>query len=159
MCKEFLPHVPFHWRITPLLLAVILLLSLAACHDGETDDGADAPPAEAFDHTVAKAWMDLAYTLVKTQPGNSPPVASRLYAYASVALYEAMGPGATAHRSLAGQLNGLTAEAMPAPVDAAHHWPAVANRALATMLTSFFPAGRVPAGCGYCFETSLIPRE
>src|SRR5918996_1211176 len=38
----------------------------------------------------------------------SPPQASRAYAYASVAAYEALRPGYPAYRTLAGQLNGLT---------------------------------------------------
>ncbi|MBK8556308.1 MAG: vanadium-dependent haloperoxidase [Lewinellaceae bacterium] len=38
----------------------------------------------------------------------SPPVASRIYAYASVAGYEALIPDHPEYQSLAGQLNGLT---------------------------------------------------
>ncbi|HEY0780124.1 MAG TPA: vanadium-dependent haloperoxidase, partial [Gemmatirosa sp.] len=44
----------------------------------------------------------------------SPPQASRAYAYASVAAYEALRPGHPEYRSLAGQLNGL--DTMPRPV-------------------------------------------
>lgn len=36
-----------------------------------------------------------------------PPVASRIYAYSTVAGYEALAPGDPAYQSLAGQLNGL----------------------------------------------------
>lgn len=43
----------------------------------------------------------------------SPPVASRINAYAAVAAYEALIPGHPEYRSLAGQLNGLTP--CPAP--------------------------------------------
>lgn len=43
----------------------------------------------------------------------SPPVASRIYAYMSIAGYEAAIPSDTRFRSLAGQLNGL--EATPKP--------------------------------------------
>ncbi|MBK6931401.1 MAG: vanadium-dependent haloperoxidase [Saprospirales bacterium] len=38
----------------------------------------------------------------------SPPVASRIYAYSSVAAYEALIPGYPEYKSMAGQLNGLT---------------------------------------------------
>ncbi len=38
----------------------------------------------------------------------SPPVASRIYAYSSVAAYEALIPGQPEYKTLAGQLNGLT---------------------------------------------------
>src|SRR5262245_10189775 len=96
----------FLWRLAPCLLLFLLAGGLPVCYGGD-NDLADSPPASAFDHTVAKAWMDLAYTLVKTQPGNSPPAASRVYAYTGVALYESIVHGAATHRSLAGQLNGL----------------------------------------------------
>lgn len=43
----------------------------------------------------------------------SPPVASRIYAYSSIAAYEAAIPGNPQFISLAGQLNGL--EALPQP--------------------------------------------
>jgi hypothetical protein len=44
----------------------------------------------------------------------SPPQASRAYAYASVAAYEAMRPGYPGYATLAGQLNGLAPVPMPA---------------------------------------------
>jgi hypothetical protein len=43
----------------------------------------------------------------------SPPVASRIYAYSSIAGYEAMIPQDPSYRSMAGQLKGL--EKLPAP--------------------------------------------
>lgn len=47
----------------------------------------------------------------------SPPVASRIYAYASIAGYEANAMGDPSYRSLAGQLNGL--KEIPAPQEGA----------------------------------------
>jgi hypothetical protein len=48
----------------------------------------------------------------------SPPVASRNYAYASIAGYEVIAAGDPTHyKSLAGQLNGLTKVPKPAPGD------------------------------------------
>ncbi|MBX2962921.1 MAG: vanadium-dependent haloperoxidase [Cyclobacteriaceae bacterium] len=43
----------------------------------------------------------------------SPPVASRIYAYSSIAAYEAAVPGNAEYVSLAGQLNGLTETPKP----------------------------------------------
>ena len=43
----------------------------------------------------------------------SPPVASRIYAYATIAAYEAMAPNYPEYQSLAGQLNGLTPVPQP----------------------------------------------
>ena len=45
----------------------------------------------------------------------SPPQASRVYAYATVAAYEALRQGQPGYRTLAGQLNGLTPLPEPEP--------------------------------------------
>jgi hypothetical protein len=99
---------------------------------------ADGGPS-AWDHgsEVPAEWFDLALDLVRTTPGFSPPVASRAFGYAGVALYEAVVPGIPGARSLAGRLNGLTITAPPR--HRAHHWPTVASSALATILRALFP--------------------
>jgi hypothetical protein len=95
------------------------------------------PPASAYNGGVPAAWFDLALDLVRTTPGFSPPVASRAFGYAGVALYQAVVPGISGCRSFAGQVNGLT-EA-PRPAHLAHHWPTVASSALASILRALFP--------------------
>jgi hypothetical protein len=95
------------------------------------------PSASAYTAEVPLRWFDLALELVRTTPGFSPPVASRAFGYAGVALYEALAPGMPGRRSLAGQLNDLGRP--PAPADPAYDWPTVANRALASILRSLFP--------------------
>jgi hypothetical protein len=94
-------------------------------------------PTAQYNAGVALAWFDLQLKLVKETPGFSPPVASRAFAYAGVALYEAVAPGMPAYQSLAGQLNGLAAwpQAAPGPMQ---HWPAVANSALAAITRLLF---------------------
>jgi hypothetical protein len=62
----------------------------------------------------------------------SPPQASRVYAYASVAAYEALRHAYPAQRSLAGQLNGLAA--VPAPAaDSEYYYPLASVRAFMTV--------------------------
>jgi len=100
------------------------------------------PPASAYNGDVPAAWFDLALDLVRTTPGFSPPVASRAFGYAGVALYEAVVPGVPGRRSFAGQLNALTRTARPA--HGAYHWPTVASSALASILRSLFPT--TPSG-------------
>ena len=95
------------------------------------------PPASAYSAEVPAAWFDLALELVRTTPGFSPPVASRALGYAGVALHEALVPGLPEGKSFAGRLNGLTGP--PGPADVAHHWPTVANSALASILRALFP--------------------
>jgi PAP2 superfamily len=96
------------------------------------------PPASRFDAEVPTAWFDLALALVRTTPGFTPPVASRAFGYAGVALYEAVVPGMSGYRSLQGQLTGLSG--LPGAADRAKlHWPTVANSALAGILRRLFP--------------------
>lgn len=94
------------------------------------------PGAAAYSAEVPAAWFDLALDLVRMTPGFSPPVASRAFGYAGVALYEAVVPGMRGRRSLAGRLNGLVRPACPS--GGAFHWPSVANSALARILRRLF---------------------
>jgi hypothetical protein len=98
---------------------------------------AASPWPSAYTAEVPLRWFELALELVRTTPGFSPPVASRAFGYAGVALYEALAPGMPGRRSLAGQLNDLGRP--PGLSDRAYHWPTVANRALASILRSLFP--------------------
>ena len=56
---------------------------------------------------VATAWADLSLTLVQSTPGFTPPVASRVFAYWGISLYESVVDGSHRHRTLAGLLRGL----------------------------------------------------
>jgi hypothetical protein len=86
---------------------------------------------------VVSVWFDTLYDLVKTEQ-ITPPVASRIYGVVAVALYEAIVPGSIQHRSLVGQLNELVAVPQPTP-HKRHHWPTVANAALARTVRGLFP--------------------
>ena len=91
---------------------------------------------EDFDAGVATAWFDLSRTLARTTPGFTPPVASRAFAYAGVALYEALAPGSRQYRSLERELPGLR---LPDRTDRGLHWPTVANSTLAAVMRLLFP--------------------
>ena len=55
---------------------------------------------------VANDWMEVLRTVVKME-GKTPPQASRIYAYAAIAMYEAVIPGFDKYQSLQGQVAGL----------------------------------------------------
>ena len=95
------------------------------------------PAASAYGAEVPTAWFELALRLVRTTPGFTPPVASRAFGYAGVALHEALLPGLHTRGSLAGRLNGLPRA--HAAWGRAYHWPTVANSALAAILRLLFP--------------------
>ena len=90
---------------------------------------------EDLDGELAMSWFDLVRTLVRTTPGFSPPVASRVFAYAGITLYEAVVPGARHHRSLHGALPGLPR----LPHRNAGDWQVVANAALGGIVARLFP--------------------
>jgi PAP2 superfamily len=62
----------------------------------------------------------------------SPPQASRVYAYASIAAYEALRPAYPAYRTLAGQVNGLAPLPAPEP-DAEYYLPLASVHAFLTV--------------------------
>jgi hypothetical protein len=120
------------------------LVLLAGPAAGRASAAVRFPPVHEFDAEVATAWFDLSLELVRTTPGFSPPVASRAFGYAGLALYEALVPGMEGFRSLTGVLPGLTALAA-ADRNRAYDWPTVANAALAEVLRGLFPASQAPA--------------
>lgn len=140
-------------RIVPLALLLAAAL-LAGCDDDGGGSGlSGSRPAAAHDADVAVAWFDELYGLVKAN-GTNPPRASRQYGYTGVALYEAVVAGMPGHRSLVGQLNDLAA--LPEPEDARHHWPIVANAALARIVGGFHP-GNLPQIDA--LEAEILARE
>lgn len=81
-------------------------------------------------------WMRNYYGLVRAER-ISPPVASRVLAYASVALYEGLATATPGMQSLAGRLNGL--DSIPRPDAAQRYDPViVAIAAERTVLDSLF---------------------
>jgi len=122
-------------RALPLALAVGLLLIAPAAHAG-LDQSKKA--ADDFPSDVASVWFDALYDVIKSE-ATAPPAASRIYGVASIALYEAIAPGARHARSLVGQLTDLSS--VPEPKrNKKHHWPTVANAALARTIRGIFPS-------------------
>lgn len=84
--------------------SLFLLINLLACQptsDFDTDD------PELIHRSMKKLTDVIVYDIF------SPPVASRIYAYPSIAAYEALIHDHPEYQTLAGQLNGL--EEVPAP--------------------------------------------
>jgi len=100
-----------------------------------------SPPTNTYNSDVAMAWYSLELRLIKqTTPalGMTPPVASRVFGYTGIALYESVVPGMPQYQSLRSQLNGFTAFLPPTISDAEYHWPACANASLANIVRKLF---------------------
>lgn len=93
-----------------LLLFLILGISIIltdGCRPGNWRDTSNNPD---YLHRAIKQVTD-----VMVYDVYSPPVASRTYAYISVAGYETARPGDPSYLSLAGQLHGLKPVPVPDP--------------------------------------------
>src|SRR3989449_8942910 len=96
-----------------------------------------APPP--VDARILTDWMRAQYALVRAER-LSPPVASRVFAYGAVALYEAVAAGPPRLRSLAGQLNELNELPRPQPRER-YDWTIVTVSAETTLLKVLFREG------------------
>src|SRR2546430_14563001 len=97
---------------------------------------AGPPPVDA---RILADWMRAQYALVRAER-LSPPVASRVFAYGAVALYEGVAAGSPRLRSLAGQLNELNELPRPQPRER-YDWAIVAASAETTLLKVLFKEG------------------
>ena len=83
------------------VVALALAAGLAAFGTGAVAQGLSAG------QEVLWAWNDMSLNLTRHTATYTPPVASRAYAYVSIAAYEAVASGGDKLQTLAGQLNGL----------------------------------------------------
>ncbi len=125
-----------------LLVSMLLLALLQSCRIQSTDPDPVVPvggkSADQYTGDVATKWAALQLKLTKTTAGFTPPVASRAYGYAGLTMYEAVVPGILTHKSLVGQLQGLTA--LPQVESGkTYNWALSANAAEAAILRSLYP--------------------
>jgi hypothetical protein len=91
-----------------ILLTALTLLGFA-CQKSNPDYPKEANDPELLHRSMKQLTDVIVHDIF------SPPVASRIYAYSSIAAYEALQPGFPEYQSLAGQLNGLEPAPQPQP--------------------------------------------
>ncbi len=89
--------------------ALISLMLTVGCANAPGDYRTHATEPEPLHDAMHELTGVIVYDIL------NPPQASRVYAYASIAAYEALRPGYPAQRTLAGQLTGLTPLPLPDP--------------------------------------------
>jgi hypothetical protein len=104
---------------------------------GKTYAASGSTPAGELDASVATRWMELLYNCVRDE-AFTPPVASRVYGYAGVALYESVLPGMKGYKPLTGILRDMPN--IPAPdANAVYDWSSSANAALTAVVSGLMP--------------------
>lgn len=83
------------------LLSVIFIISLTSCDQSNPNWAEDAANADHLHNSMQKISDVIVHDIF------SPPVASRIYAYSSIAGYEALQNGYDEYQSLEGQLRDL----------------------------------------------------
>lgn len=110
----------------------VATLALAACMF------AGATPAQARDDRaqVLGNWYRMILELVRHTPTQTPPVASRAFAYTALIAYEATATGSDRLQSLSGQIAFLPPP--PARADGAHDEDVILNAAMARAVDVYF---------------------
>jgi len=104
---------------------------------------AQAADRQTIEREMVTTWYRLVLELVRHTATQSPPVASRAFAYIGIAAHEALATGNVSLVSLAGQVNGLPPA--PARETGAHDEACVLHAALAASAQVLF-ANTGPSG-------------
>ncbi|HMV10550.1 MAG TPA: vanadium-dependent haloperoxidase [Cyclobacteriaceae bacterium] len=96
-------------KICRILIQILAIFLFAACDENSVSWQVKTGDPEIMHRSIKQITDVIVHDIF------SPPVAARIYAYVSVAGYEAGVPGDKRFQSLAGQLNGLTAVPQPDP--------------------------------------------
>ena len=111
-----------------------------ACSKDSSVPPPDMPGPPVDSVNVAVKWANMTLYTVRFSSFNSPTYASRSFGYLGLAMYESIVQGDSLHRSLNGQLNGLT---LPlAETGKPYDWLLSLNAAQDTLLKLLYP---VPA--------------
>ena len=84
-----------------ILLVSVIMIAFARCKKNDT-----LGPAAKYPADVANAWMQMQIKLTRSTAGHNSVVSDRSFAYAGIALYEAIVPGITGAVSLLPQIGG-----------------------------------------------------
>ena len=131
-----------HWGNLRKVGRICWFLSILAISSCDEDDPVYHEPPDLSDESaeVSLKWADMTLYAIRFSAFNSPTYSSRSLGYLGLAMYESIVPGDLNHRSMSGQLSGLT---LPSPeVGKPYHWALSLNAAQGTLLKLLYP---VPA--------------
>jgi hypothetical protein len=121
--------------ISFFFIAVFSAVSVTSCREDEPLF--TSYPTEVQDAQIAHEWFERFRYLTKNCAGFTPPVASRAFGYAGIALYETVVPGMPQYQSLQGQLQDMPKIAAP-DLNVEYNWAIAANASMAYIAKNFY---------------------
>ncbi|HYC87005.1 MAG TPA: vanadium-dependent haloperoxidase [Chryseosolibacter sp.] len=115
-----------------LFALTLLIFLLPACSD---DPGPVA--IRDSDKELPARWADLTLEVIRNSFPNSPTFTSRNLGYIGLTMYESIVHGSPVHKSLVGQLSGLTALPLPEN-DKTYNWAIALNAGQAFILKNLY---------------------
>ncbi len=134
-----------HFLTSPVNYAVMAVLLLANCTKDESTVS-EFSKASAESSKVAADWMALSVQLTSETPGYTSPIASRVFAYLGIAVYESVVLGIDKQASLQGKISGLPEQNLPVLYEGGEvNWTLVVNDCMNYLFKNFYrnapPAG------------------
>lgn len=124
--------------------SVVIFFSIALFIGCQSDEPqATSATTDSFSGKIATDWIYLQLRFAKESPGFSPPVVSRAFGYAGLAMYEAAVHGIPNGKSLVNQLTNLTFLPLP-DSGALYHWGLSVNAASAQITRTIFENAPLP---------------
>jgi hypothetical protein len=117
------------------ILTAVIVFMMPAC-----TKNADKPATSVLDENaeVAVQWADMALYTLRFSAFNTPTYSSRSLGYLGLTMYECIVYGDPSHRSMSGQLNGLSL--LPPDMNQSYHWLIALNAGQETLLKLLYPA-------------------
>lgn len=128
-------------RLLSTSLVVAALVWVAGCQSDEPTK--EVASANDISGKLASDWISLQLRFSKESPGFTPPVVSRAFGYAGLAMYESVVHGIPNGKSLVGQLTNLNSLPLP-DKGVEYHWGLCANAASAQITRTIFENAPVP---------------
>jgi hypothetical protein len=140
--KPFKPGNTNHgnWReklMSFLAGSFLLCVGLGSCSKNHDDLYPEPPTLSSENADAAVKWADMTLYTIRFSAFNTPTYSSRSLGYLGLAMYESIVHGDSAHRSLNGQLDGLT---LPLPDGGeSYQWILSLNAGQDTLLKLLYP--------------------
>ena len=142
MIKPFKPGNTGHenWRemLSAFLFGSLLVgVWLSSCNKDHADLYPEPPTLASEKADAALKWADMTLYTIRFSAFNTPTYSSRSLGYLGLAMYESIVHGDSAHRSMNGQLDGLS---LPLPeTGKSYQWILSLNAGQDTLLKLLYP--------------------